>query len=78
MIEEFNSWVVHTLLKFCKIRIWNMKFKIRSSIYIVYFLISYKQMSIISYVYQHWKYILWVQGQYFHCFKHISALISVS
>jgi ribonuclease HIII len=50
MIKEFNSWVVYAFLKFCEIRIWNLKFKIRSSIHIVYFSISYKQMSVIYYV----------------------------
>ena len=39
--RNFNFWVMHPFLEFSKIGTWNMKFRIRSSIYIVNFLIQY-------------------------------------
>ena len=42
MIEEFISRVIYFFLEFSKIKTWNMKFKIRSSAYIVNILINYK------------------------------------
>jgi len=42
MIEEFNSWVMYLFMEFSKIKTLNAKFKIRWSVYMFYFLISYK------------------------------------